>query len=95
MEERRRTMSQSPPSLPENNELIQWDSIPDPVRIEREHTEACRLVRQADTATNTSKNMVESSEIPQEVTEPYQGFEHTPKLGEISPKDEEANKPLP
>ena len=95
MEERRRTRSQGPPSLPENNELIQWDSIPDPVRIEREHAEACRLVRQADTATNTSKNTVESSKIPQEMTEPYQGFKHMPKSGEILPKEKEAEGQVP
>ena len=49
MEERRRTRSQGPPSLSENNELIQWDSLQDPVRIEREQTEAHRLARQSST----------------------------------------------
>ena len=52
MKERRRTRSQGPPSLSESNELIQWDSLQDQVRIEREHVEARRLARQADTATN-------------------------------------------
>ena len=49
MEERRRTRSQGPPSLTENNELIQWDSLQDPVRIEREQAEARRLARQTNT----------------------------------------------
>ena len=70
MEERRRTRSQGPPSLSENNELIQWDSLQDPARIEREHAEAHRLARQANTTTNVDKNTVESSEISQTVTEP-------------------------
>ena len=60
MEERRRTRSQGQPSLSENNELIQWDSLQDPVRIEREHAEARRLARQADTATNVDKNTEEA-----------------------------------
>ena len=95
MEERRRTRSQGPPSLSENNELIQWDSLQDPVRIEREHAKTCRLARQANTATNVNKNMVESSEIPQIMTGPYQGTEHMPKLGEISPKEQEFERQAP
>ena len=90
MEERRRTRSQDPPSLSENNELIQWDSLQDPVRIEKEHAEAHRLARQAATATNVDKNRVESSEILLIVTELHQGTKHTPKLGEISPKAQES-----
>ena len=61
--EKRRTRSQGPPSLSENNELNQLDSLQDPVRLERENAEARRLARQADTTTNVDKNMVESSEI--------------------------------
>ena len=90
MEERRRTRSQGPPSLSENNELIQWNSLPDPVRIEREHTEARRLARQADTTTNVDKNTVENSEILQTVTEPHQDTEHTSKSGEILSKEQES-----
>ena len=90
MEEQRRTRSQGPPNLSENNELIQWDSLQDPVRIEREHVEARRLARQADTATNVDRNRVESSEISQTVTKSHQGTEHTPKSGEISPKEQES-----
>ena len=89
MEERRRTRSQGPPSLSENNELIQWDSLQDPVRIEREHAETRRLARQADMATNVDKNTVENSEISQIVTKPHQDTKHTPKSGEISPKEQE------
>ena len=63
MEERRRTRSQGPPSLSENNELIRWDSLQDPVRIEREQAEARRVAQQANTATNVDRNMVESMQI--------------------------------
>ena len=89
MEERRRTRSQGPPSLSENNELIQWDTLQDPVRIEREHAEARRLARQADITTNVDKNRTENNEISQTVTEPQQDTEHTSKLGEILPKEQE------
>ena len=87
--EERRTRSQGPPSLSENNELIQWDSLQDPVRIEREQAEDRRLARQTDTATSIDENKADSSEIPQKVTEPHQGTEHTPKWGEILPKEQE------
>ena len=86
--EERRTRSQDPPSLSENNELIQWDSLQDPVSIEREHAEACRLARQANTTSNVGKNMVENSEISQTVTQTQQDTEHMPKSGEISPKQQ-------
>ena len=92
MEERRRTRSQGPPSLSENNELIQWDSLQDPLRIEREHAEACRLARQADTATNVDKNRVESSGISQTVTKSHQSTDHMPKSGKISPKEQESER---
>ena len=55
MEECRRTRSQGPPSVLEDNELIQWGALPKPVRIEREHAEARRLERQASMATNVSR----------------------------------------
>ena len=89
MEERRRTRSQGLPNLSENNELIQWDSLQDPVRIERKHAEACRLARQANTATNVNRNTVENSEISQVAAEPHQSTEHMPKSVEISPKQQE------
>ena len=89
MEERRRNRSQGPPSLSENSELIQWDSLQDPVRIDREHAEARRLARQANTTSNVDKNQVENSEISQVVTQAEQDREYTPKSGEISPKQQE------
>ena len=90
MEERRRTRSQGPPSLSENNELIQWDSLQDTVRIEREKVEARRLARQANTTSNVDKNMVENSKISQAVTQTQQNIEHTPKSGKILPKQQES-----
>ena len=90
MEERRRTRSQRPPSLSENNELIQWNSLQDPVRIEREKAEARRLARQTSTVTSIAENKAESSEISQKETEPHQSTEHMPTSGEISPKEQES-----
>ena len=90
MEERRRTRSQGPPSLSENNELIQWDSLQNPVRIEREQAKARRLARQTSTVTSIAENKTESSEISQKETEPHQSTEHMPTLGEISPKEQES-----
>ena len=93
MEERRRTRSQGPPSLMENNEFIQWDSLQDPVRIEREQAEARRLARQTSTVTSTAENKIESSEIsqkqPNKEPEPQQNTEHIPTSGEILPKEQE------
>ena len=88
MEDRRRTRSQGPPSLSEDNEL-QWGSLQDPVRIEREHAEACRIIRQLNTVNNVSENTVENSEIPQVTTEQLQHTKNTPQSGEISPKQHE------
>ena len=85
MEDRRRTRSQDPPSLSEGAELIQWDSVQDPVRIEREHAEARRLAREANTVININERMVENSEILQVTdTQPWCTAE-APQSGEISP----------
>ena len=65
MEEHRRTRSQGPPSLTEGIGPRQWGSLPDPLQIEREHSEAIRLARQVNTVPNTSKNTVDKSEISQ------------------------------
>ena len=46
----------------ENNELIQWDSPQDPVRIEREKVEARRLARLTSMVTSTAGNKVQSRE---------------------------------
>ena len=89
MEDRRRTRSQGPPSLSEGNELVQWGSLQDPVRIEREHTEACRIARQPNTVNNESENMVERSKIARIMLEQPQRANNRPQSGEISPKQHE------
>ena len=89
MEDHRRTRSQGLPSLSEGAELIQWDSLQDLVRIEREHAEARRLAREANTVININKRMVENSEILQVTnTQPRYTVE-APQSGEISPKQQE------
>ena len=65
MEDHRRTRSQGPPSLPEGTELIQWDSLEDPVRIERENAEAHRLARETNTVIDVNERTAENSEISQ------------------------------
>ena len=82
MEDCRRTRSQG---LPEGEQLIQWDSLQDPVRIEREQAEAHRQAREASTVININRRAVENSEIPQ-VTEGQPRFiTEVPRLGEILP----------
>ena len=92
MEERRRTRSEGPPNSAENNQLIQWDSLQDPVRIEREQAEVHRLARQTNRASNITENRAESSEIPQEQhnneLDYEQRTEHMPTSGEIPPKEQ-------
>ena len=58
MEDHRRTRSQG---LSEGSQLIQWDSLQDPVRIEREQAEAHRRAREVNRVTNMNENMVENS----------------------------------
>ena len=65
MEDRRRTSSQG---LSEGAQVIQWDSLQDPVRIEREQAEAHRRAREANTVININESVVENNEISQ-VTE--------------------------
>ena len=74
--------------MSEENELIQWGSLQDPVRIEREHAEACRLARVANTVINASENMVETSEILQTTGTQAQYINHISQPGEISPKQQ-------
>ena len=82
MEDRRRTRSQG---LPEGEQLIQWDSLQDPVRIEREQAEACRQAREVSTVININRRVIENSEILQ-VTEGQPRFiAEAPQSGEISP----------
>ena len=89
MKDCRRTRSQCPPSLSEGNELIEWGSLQDPVRIEIEHAEARRIARQPNTVNNDSENTVEHSEIPQITLEQSQRTKNRPKSGKISPKQHE------
>ena len=82
MEDRRRTRSQG---LPEGEQLIQWDSLQDPVRIEREQAEARRQARGASVVININRRAIENSKIP-EVTEGQpRGITEAPQSGEISP----------
>ena len=88
MEDRRRTRSQEPPSMSEENELIQWGSLQDPVRLEREHAEARRLAREANTMINVSEQSVESSEISQAASRQTPYTDNTSQSGKISPKQQ-------
>ena len=84
MEDHRRTRSQGPLSLSEENELIQWGSLQDPVRIEREQVEARRLARAANAVANVEDRRVETSEIPWVISKEVQSTTHMPQSGEIS-----------
>ena len=85
MEDHRRTRSQG---LSEGAQLIQWNSLQDPVRIEREQAEARRWAREANTVININERAVENSEISQ-VTEGQPRFTaKVPRLGEISPNQQ-------
>ena len=61
----------------------------EPVRIEREHAEAHRLARQANTAVRLSENMVESSKISQVRSIRHQHPEHALQTSKISPKQQD------
>ena len=74
--------------MSEENELIQWGSLQDPVRIEREHAEARRLTREANTVINVSKKLVETSKISQAVSKQAPYTDHMSQLGKISPKQQ-------
>ena len=81
MEDRRRTRSQG---LPEGEQLIQWDSLQDPVRIEREQAEARRQAREVSTVININRRAVENSEIPQATEGQPRFITEAPQLGKIS-----------
>ena len=85
MEDRRRTRSQG---LSEGAQLIQWDSLQDPVRIEREQAEAHRRVREENTVTNINERVVENSEISQLTEGQPRLTDEAPRLGEISPNQQ-------
>ena len=89
MEDRRRTRSQGPPSLPEGTELIQWNSLQDPVRIERENAEACRLARETNTVIDVNEGTAENSEILQVTNIQPRYTAEAPRSGKISPKQQE------
>ena len=89
MEDHGKTKCQGPPSLPEGAELIQWDSLQNPVRIEREHAEACRLARETNTVININERTVENSEIPQVTNTQPRYTAEAPQSGKISPKQQE------
>ena len=68
--------------MSEENELIQWGFLQDPVRTEREHAETHRLAREANTVTNISQKLVETSEISQAMSKQALYTDHMPQLGE-------------
>ena len=82
MEDRRRTRSQG---LPEGEQLIQWDSLQDPVRIEREQAEARRQARGASAVIDINRRTIEYSEIPQVTEGQARAINEAPQQGEISP----------
>ena len=82
MEDRRRMRSQG---LPEGTQLIQWDSVQDPVRIERELAGVCRQAREVSTATSRGGRAIDNSEISQKTEAQPRGTIGTPRSGEISP----------
>ena len=85
MEDRRRTRSQG---LSEGAQLIQWDSLQDPVRIEREQAEACRRAREANTVININERAVENNEISQVTEGQPRVTDKAPRLGEIPPNQQ-------
>ena len=86
MDDHRRTRSQG---LSEGLQLIQWDSLQDPVRIEREQAEARRWAREATTVININERVTENSEISQ-VTEGQPRFiAEAPQLGKILPTNKD------
>ena len=88
MEDCRRTRSQGRSSLSEENELIQWCSLQDPVRIKREHAEARRRAREANTVINVNERPIENSKISQMTEGQPRYTAEAPQLGEISPKQQ-------
>ena len=72
--------------MSKENGLIQWGSLQDPVRIKREHAEAHRLAREANTVIHVNEKMVETSKIPQVASNQMQYTNHISQSGKISPK---------
>ena len=85
MDDRRRTRSQG---LPEGEQLVRWDSLQDPVRIEREQAEACRQAREESTVININRTTMENSEIPQLTEGQPRLTNKVPRTGKISPNQQ-------
>ena len=85
MEDHRRTRSQG---QSEGAQLIQWDSLQDPVRIGREQAEAHRRAREANTVTNIKERAVENSEISQLTEGQPRLTDEAARLCEISPNQQ-------
>ena len=82
MEDCRRTRSQG---LPEGEQLIQWDSLQDPVTIEREQAEARRHARGVSAVIDINRRTIENSEIPQVTVGQPRAINEVPQQGEILP----------
>ena len=82
MDDRRRTRSQG---LPEGEQLVRWDSLQDPVRIEREQAEARRQAREVSTVINIDRTTMENSEILQLTDGQPRLTDEMPRTGKISP----------
>ena len=82
MEDRRRTRSQG---LPEGEQLIQLDSLQDPVRIEREQADSHRQARGASVVIDINRRTIENSEILQVTEGQPRAIDEAPQQGEISP----------
>ena len=85
MEDHRRTRSQG---LSEGAQLIQWDSLQDPVSIKREQAEARRRARKANTVININEGVVENSKISQLTEGQPKLTNEAPQLDEISPNQQ-------
>ena len=86
MDDHRRTRSQG---LPEGEQLIQWDLLQYPVRIEREQAEAHRQARETSAVININRTTMENSEIPQLTEGQPRLTDKVPRSGEISPNQQE------
>ena len=78
MEDHRKTRSQG---LQEGEQLIQWDSLQDPVRIERGQAEACRQASGASGVIDINRRTIENSEIPQVTEGQPRAIEEAPQQG--------------
>ena len=70
--------------LQECTQLIQWDSVQDPVGIERELSGAHRQAREGGTATGSGEGVSNNSEISRETEAQSSGTVGTLRSGKIS-----------